>query len=71
MPFGKKDGDKKGGRVFLKGVDPKKKKKLQEWLKLSENINGYLKYREMGPVLNESQVIRDEKGNVIAAKIPA
>lgn len=46
------------------------KKKMKEWNKLVENIFGYLEWKEFGPILSESKVNTDAKGNVIALKIP-
>lgn len=45
-------------------------RKLSEWKILSENISNYLKYQEFGPALHNSEIRRDEKGNVIFVRIP-
>lgn len=45
-------------------------KKLKEWFKLTENVANYLDYQELGPAMRQSEVRRDEKGNVVAIRIP-
>jgi hypothetical protein len=68
-PFGKKGGEK-FARVYLKGADAKKKKKLTEWARLVGNVYGYLTYKEIGPALRESHAQQDDKGNVVGLRIP-
>lgn len=43
---------------------------VKEWHVLSENVLGYVDYQENGPVLQNSQVHRDESGNTVSVKIP-
>lgn len=45
-------------------------KKMTEWATLVENVSGYLDYQEFGPNLKDTAVRRDERGNVVALKIP-
>jgi hypothetical protein len=46
------------------------KKKVNEWAVLAENVTGYVDYQEFGPTMRDSEVRRDNKGNVIALRIP-
>lgn len=71
FPFGGKDKFEKKG----KGDEPKfqvkaSKKMVKEWLALTENVSNYLDYQQFGPVMKQSEAKRDEKGNVVALKIP-
>lgn len=43
---------------------------VKEWHVLSENVLGYVDFYENGPVLKQSEVKRDESGNVTAVKVP-
>lgn len=45
-------------------------KKVNEWYNLTENVLNYLDYQEFGPAVNQSQVQADNKGNVVAVKMP-
>jgi hypothetical protein len=49
---------------------PQTKKKMKEWRNLSENIFNYIDYQEFGPISRESEVKRDNNGNVVAMLIP-
>lgn len=51
----------------VKSVKPKK---MREWYGLCENVMGYLDYQEFGPVLRESEMAHDERGNVVHVRIP-
>lgn len=46
------------------------KKTIGEWSNLCENVMQYISIRENGPVLKETTVNHDEKGNVVAINIP-
>lgn len=48
----------------------KDKRKIKEWMSLTENVFSYLDYQEFGPIARQSELQRDEKGNVVALKIP-
>lgn len=48
----------------------KVKATIGEWANVASNVLGYIDYREIGPVLRESQAARDNNGNVVAIKIP-
>lgn len=61
------DADEKKLPPFMKS----KKKKLEEWSSLCENVAGYIEYKEFGPVLRDSEVGRDNKGNIVSVKIPS
>ena len=43
---------------------------VKEWHVLSENVLGYVDFYENGPVLKQSEVKRDESGNVTAVRVP-
>lgn len=43
---------------------------VKEWHVLAENVLGYVDYCEHGPVVQDSFVKRDDKGNVVSIKIP-
>jgi hypothetical protein len=45
-------------------------KTLGEWAVMTENVFGYLDYKEYGPILRESEVKVDEKGNPVSVLIP-
>jgi len=49
---------------------PQTKKKMKEWYNISENIFNYIDYQEFGPVVKNSEVKRDDHGNVVAIRIP-
>ncbi len=49
---------------------PQTKKKMKEWFNLTENVFNYLDYQEFGPTIKNSEVERDEKGNVVTLRIP-
>lgn len=43
---------------------------VKEWHVLAENVLDYVDYYENGPVLQNSEVRRDETGNAVAVRIP-
>lgn len=43
---------------------------VKEWFNLTDNVMNYLEAQKFGPILNESHAEFDEKGNVIALRIP-
>jgi hypothetical protein len=45
-------------------------KKVNEWTVLSENVLNYIDYQEFGPIAKQSEVRYDDKGNVVALRIP-
>ena len=45
-------------------------RKMKEWYNLSENIFNYIDYQEFGPVANNSEVKKDEGGNVVGIQMP-
>ena len=61
---------KVGGSIKTKKFNPRKKMAVECAL-LSENVLGYCDYVEYGPVIEESVVQHDDKGNVKAIKIPS
>lgn len=58
-----------GTRVHFR-FKPQTKKKMKEWHNLTENIFNYIDYQEFGPVAKDSEVKRDDNGNVVAIRIP-
>lgn len=65
-----KDSEKKP-KSFLKfKTKGEKAKKMKEWTNLVENVENYIDYKEFGPLVKESVLSRDSKGNVIAVSVP-
>lgn len=60
-------------KVKISGNKPNKFgiKKMHEVANLCENVFDYCDYLRVGPVLQESVVQHDERGNVVALKIPS
>lgn len=48
----------------------KSSKKMMEWYKITENVMDYIDYKEFGPAISQSAIKRDNKGNVVAIKMP-
>lgn len=48
----------------------KNKKLIKECANLKNNVNGYLQFKKFGPVIKESVINRDEKGNVVSITVP-
>jgi hypothetical protein len=46
-------------------------KTMKEWNTLTENVLGYVNHKEMGPFYKECTINHDEKGNVVAIRIPS
>lgn len=46
------------------------KKMVKEWSDLVEAVCGYIDYKEFGPIMKESEIRRDDKGNIVAVRIP-
>ena len=77
FPFGKKGKGKKDKK--LKASEGKKKalkfkkkdkKKIEEWYVVSENILDYIDFKENGPAYQDSEIMRDGQGDVVAVKVP-
>lgn len=49
---------------------PQTKRKMKEWHNLTENVFNYIDYQEFGPIAQQSEVAKDDKGNVVALAIP-
>lgn len=45
-------------------------KAMKEWNNICENVFAYVDYASFGPMINESIISADEKGNVIAVRVP-
>ena len=68
-PVAKKSGkNPRAALKFKSGTD--KKKKLKEWQTLVENVMGYADYKAYGRALKESVATHDDKGNIIALRVP-
>jgi len=62
-------------RKRLKGIsNPRARvyvvKTMKEWNNLTENVLGYVNYKEMGPLYKECTISHDDKGEVNAVTIP-
>jgi hypothetical protein len=62
-------------RKRLKGIsNPRARvyvvKTMKEWNVLTENVLGYVNYKEMGPLYKECTISHDDKGEVNAVTIP-
>lgn len=55
---------------LLKMRRDKVRKTIGEWTNLCENVFNYLDIKEYGPVLRESLVQQDNRGNVVSVQIP-
>lgn len=68
----KRDQIKKltGAKYVHLRFKPQGKRKMKEWYNLAENVFNYMDYQEFGPVASQSEVKKDEKGNVVAIRIP-
>jgi hypothetical protein len=56
-------------RIHIRSA-PQVKRKMKEWLNLAENVMNYVDFQEFGPTVRESELRHDDKGNVVAVKIP-
>lgn len=73
-------GKKKGKDKFKEFKDKFKKTKgkklkadkkdLKEWRNISQTVLGYLYQKENGPLLEQAEVKADDKGNVVAIRMP-
>ena len=54
-------------RVYARKVKPKT---MKEWNVMCENVMDYLDYKEYGPVMAESEIQTDNKGNVTTVAMP-
>lgn len=43
---------------------------VKEWHALCENVFDYIEFQELGPAVRQSQIKHDDKGNVVALRIP-
>jgi len=59
-----------GQGIKTKSFNPRKHMAV-EWAQLSENVLHYCDYVEFGPVLRESAVQHDDKGNITAIRVPS
>ncbi len=49
---------------------PQTKRMMKEWHGLAENVFNYIDYQEFGPVAKDSEIKRDDQGNVVAMRVP-
>lgn len=56
-----------GKRVYARKIKPSV---MKEWLKMCENIMGYIDFKSTGSLLRESAIRTDNSGNVVAVAIP-
>lgn len=68
----KRDQIKKvtGAKYVHLRFKPQGKRKMKEWYNLAENVFNYMDYQEFGPIANQSEIKKDDKGNVVAMRIP-
>jgi hypothetical protein len=59
----------KGAHVHFR-FKPQTMRKMKEWFNISENVFNYIDYQEFGPVARQSEVKKDNTGNVVAIRIP-
>lgn len=45
-------------------------KKLKDWSVVAENVCEYIHLKEFGPILENSEFKRDDRGNIVAIRIP-
>lgn len=62
-PFAAKKDAKK---LFVKA----KPAVVKEWTRLANNLKTFLEFREYGQAVRESEIVRDEKGNVTGLSVP-
>ena len=68
---GKDDESTKKAKKSLKfKTNTEKTKAIKEWKVLAENVNSFAKFKQFGSLVSESDVARDERGNVVAVRIP-
>lgn len=48
----------------------RKIKNMKEWASMCENVFDYVNHNEYGPTIQQTEVNRDEKGNVVAVSLP-
>ena len=53
-------------RTYVRAV-----KNMKEWANLANNVIGYVEYKELGPILTESIIQPDNKGNIVSVAIPS
>jgi hypothetical protein len=54
-------------RTYARKIKPST---MKEWAMMCENVMAYLDYKEFGPVMNESLIQTDVKGNVVGIAVP-
>lgn len=54
-------------RTYVRKIKPKT---MKEWSVMCENVMGFVDYKEFGPVVADSQVRTDDRGNVTAVAVP-
>lgn len=62
-----KKGKKHKSNPFAKKIKPAT---MKEWAVMCENVIDFIDYKQFGPLLGESQVQTDAKGNITAVAIP-
>lgn len=49
---------------------PQGKRRMREWFNIAENVFNYVDFQEFGPVVSQSEIKKDQHGNVVAIRIP-
>ena len=67
----KEDKDSKEAKKSLKfKTKTEKDKTVKEWKTISENVTSFVKFKQFGPIISESDIARDERGNVVNISVP-
>ena len=63
-------GNRKNSGLLLFKSKTEKEKTMKEWFNLSNNVIAYSKASRFGNLISESDVSRDEKGNIVSLSVP-
>jgi hypothetical protein len=67
----KEDKDEKEAKKSFKfKTKTEKDKTVKEWKIVSENVTSFIKFKNCGSLVSESDIARDERGNVINVNVP-
>ncbi len=58
-----------GTHVHIR-MKPQGKRKMREWYNIAENVFNYVDFQEFGPTARDSEIKKDDSGNVVAVRIP-
>jgi len=66
----KKDAGHHGARVTNRIADNVSKKKAKAYMETVNHVFDYINYVSAAPILQESNVVRNEEGNIVSATVP-